>query len=156
MAFQIHALDPKPFTQLFGLPDSVLKERNVVRMAVTESPGFPCRVGLRDMPAGASALLLNFRHQDAASPYRSNGPIFVEEGSSVAASIPRNTIPDVLARRLLSLRAYDAAGMIVDADVVEGRDAEPLIQKLLANDSVSEIHVHFARRGCYAARIVRA
>lgn len=156
MAFQILALDPKPFAALFGLSDAELKERNAVRMPVTESPGFPCRVGLRDMPAGASALLLNFRHQDAASPYRANGPIFVEEGSGAAAVMPANTIPDVLTRRLLSLRAYDGQGMMVDADVVEGREAEPVIQRLLAHESVSEIHVHFARRGCYAAKIVRA
>jgi hypothetical protein len=156
MAFQILALDPKPFTSLYGLSEAELRERHVVRMPVTESPGYPCRVGLRDMPAGASALLLNFRHQDAVSPYRANGPIFVEEGSGAPAAIPPNTIPDVLKRRLLSLRAYDGQGMMVDADVVEGRDAEPLIQKLLAHENVSEIHVHFARRGCYAAKIVRA
>ena len=156
MAFQILALDPNPFASLYGLSDSALKERNVVRMPVTESPGFPCRVGLRDIPTGSTALLLNFRHQDAASPYRANGPVFVEEGRTTAAEIPPNTVPDVLTRRLLSLRAYDAAGMIVDAEVSEGRDAEAQIEKFLSDSNVVEIHAHFARRGCYAARIVQA
>jgi hypothetical protein len=155
MSFQIHALDPKPFLSLYGLSEAELRERHVVRMPVTESPGFPCRVGLRDLPAGTTALLLNYRHQDAASPYRANGPIFVEEGRIEQESLPPDTVPDVLTRRLLSLRAYDSAGMIVDADVVEGADIRPLIAKLFANQAVVDIHVHFARRGCYAARIVR-
>jgi hypothetical protein len=155
MSFQIHALDPKPFQSLFGLPEAELRERNVVRMTAAEHPGFPCRVGLCDMPVGASALLLNFRHQDAASPYRANGPIFVEEGRNAPAVIPPGIVPDVLVRRLLSLRAYDVAGMIVDADVVEGRDADAHIRRMLSDPAVSEIHAHFARRGCYAARITR-
>jgi hypothetical protein len=156
MSFQIHALDPKPFKDLFGLSDPELMERNAVRMKVTESPGFPCRVGLRDMTVGATALLLNTRHQDARSPYRANGPIFVEEGAMAAAQIAPNHVPDVIRRRLLSLRAYDAAGMMLDADVVEGADAEGLIARLFSNQDVTDIHVHFARRGCYAARITRS
>lgn len=155
MSFQILALDAGPFAPLFGLSEAELKERHVVRMPVTESPGFPCRVGLRDMPVGASALLLNYRHQDAASPYRANGPIFIEEHQAKSVMLPPGIVPDVLTRRLVSLRAYDAAGMIVDADVVEGREIEPLIAKFFAHDGVVDIHVHFARRGCYAARIAR-
>jgi Protein of unknown function (DUF1203) len=156
MSFQILALDPSPFAKLFGLSDADLRERNAVRMAVTEEPGFPCRVGLRDMPVGASALLLNWRHQDAASPYMANGPIFVEEGVTAAATLAPDEIPDVLRRRLLSLRAYDANGMMIDAEVVEGQEAGSLIARLFDNPHTNETHVHFARRGCYAARIVRA
>lgn len=156
MSFQVLALDPKPFVPLFGLSDADLCERNVVRMTVDESPGFPCRTGLCDMPVGATALLLNWRHQDAASPYRASGPIFIQEGCDAPAAIPANLLPDVLSRRLLSLRAYDAAGMMVDAEVVEGREAAPLIARFLDNRNVHDIHAHFARRGCFAARIVRA
>jgi hypothetical protein len=156
MPFQVLALDPERFTGLFGLSDIALRERNVVRMPVTETPGFPCRVGLRDMEVGKTALLLNWRHQDAPSPYRANGPIFVEDGLTGAATLAPGEVPDVLRRRFLSLRAYDAGGMMIDADVVEGRDLEPLISKLFLNADVQDIHVHFARRGCYAARITRA
>jgi hypothetical protein len=58
--------------------------------------------------------------------------------------------------RLLSLRAYDAAGMMLDADVVEGTEVEPLIERLFANPDVSYIHVHDAKQGCYSGRIDRA
>jgi Protein of unknown function (DUF1203) len=61
----------------------------------------------------------------------------------------------VLRGRLLSLRAYDAKGMMVDADVVGGAEVEDLIKRLLDNAEVSYIHAHNAKRGCYAAHIER-
>jgi len=57
--------------------------------------------------------------------------------------------------RLLSLRVFDADGMMVDADVAEGAAVEPLIVRLLANPAVSYIHAHNAKRGCYSGRIER-
>jgi hypothetical protein len=57
--------------------------------------------------------------------------------------------------RLLSLRAYDACGMMLDADVVDGREVEALIARLFANAQVDCIHAHNARWGCYSGRIDR-
>jgi transcriptional regulator len=65
-------------------------------------------------------------------------------------------VPQMLRSRLLSLRAFDAQGMLLDADVVEGGDVETLIARLFANARVAYIHVHFARPGCYAALVERA
>jgi hypothetical protein len=45
--------------------------------------------------------------------------------------------------------------MMVEAEVVEGRDAAPLIETWLADDKVAYLHAHYARRGCFAARIDR-
>lgn len=156
MDYQIHALDPSPFAHLFGASDGALRQANAVRMKVDSDPGFPCRTGLRDLPVDTWALLVNHAHQTAASPYRASGPVFVEEGLCAPAVVPPNVVPDALTRRLLSLRAYDAAGMMVDAEVIDGRDAQPLIARFLADPAVAQIHAHFARRGCYAARIARA
>lgn len=58
--------------------------------------------------------------------------------------------------RLLSLRAYDAAGMMVDADVVDGHEIEALIARLLGRADSAYIHAHNAKRGCYSGRIDRA
>ncbi|HEY5205724.1 MAG TPA: DUF1203 domain-containing protein, partial [Roseiarcus sp.] len=66
----------------------------------------------------------------------------------------RNEIPDVLRIRPISLRAFDALGDMVDADLTEG-DLEPAIERLFANPEAAYIHAHYARRGCYAARIDR-
>ena len=58
-------------------------------------------------------------------------------------------------KRLLSLRAFSSDGSIVDADVVDGREAEPVIERLLADPRTDYIHAHYAKPGCYAARIDR-
>jgi len=60
----------------------------------------------------------------------------------------------MLRTRLLSLRAFDAHGMLVDADVVDGRALEPALDRLLAD--AAYVHVHFAKPGCYAALVRRA
>ena len=67
-----------------------------------------------------------------------------------------NVVPPALRERLLSLRAFDARGMMVDADIAEGANAEALIERLLANPEVDYLHAHFARRGCFGARVERA
>ena len=46
--------------------------------------------------------------------------------------------------------------MMIDADVVGGREVETLIQRLFVNPEVRYIHAHNAGRGCFAARIDRA
>ena len=64
-------------------------------------------------------------------------------------------MPDSLATRLLSVRAFDPEGMMIDADVVEGAALEPLIERMFEDPRVDYLHVHNARRGCYAARVDR-
>jgi hypothetical protein len=61
-----------------------------------------------------------------------------------------------LRRRTLSLRAFDARHEMTDADLVEGAQCEDLIARLFADRRVDYLQAHFARRGCYAARIERA
>ena len=73
----------------------------------------------------------------------------------MSVPVPVNTVPDVLGRRLLSVRAFDNEGMIVDADVVEGAESAAVFLRLLANDKAAYLHVHNAKRGCYAARVDR-
>ena len=58
--------------------------------------------------------------------------------------------------RLLSLRAYDDEGMMLDADIVEGREVERVIEQFFADPEIRYIHVHNAKRGCYSGRIDRA
>ena len=43
--------------------------------------------------------------------------------------------------------------MMVDADVVEGERLSALLTALLSKQAVEYLHVHFAKRGCYAARV---
>ena len=57
--------------------------------------------------------------------------------------------------RLLSIRAYDAAAMMIDADVSHGSELEGAIGDLLANGKVSYLHIHNAGPGCYNCSVVR-
>ena len=109
---------------------------------------------MRDAEPGETVLLLNHVCQPADTPYRASHAIFVREGA--AAAYDRvDVVPAVMRARLLSLRAFDADGMMLDADVVEGAAVELLIARLFANADVSYIHAHYAKRGCYSGRIDR-
>jgi hypothetical protein len=123
---------------------------------IADAPtGFPCRVSLREAPEGSRMLLLNFEHQPANTPYRSRHAIFVRDGAEeVHPGV--NEVPEVLASRTLSVRAFDEAGQMVDAAVVSGREAGPAFERLLAVPGAAYLHVHNAGRGCYAARVDRA
>jgi hypothetical protein len=155
MAFRITGLSPEPFDHLFGLPDDKLAEHGVKRYVADEVPGYPCRIEMRDAEPGETVLLLNHVCQPAETPYRASHAIFIREGAT-DKYYHVDQVPGVMRVRLLSLRAYDTEGMMLDADVVEGDKIEPLISKMFADLDVSYIHAHNAKRGCYAGRIDRA
>lgn len=153
--FVVRGLHPAPFRPLYGLGEAALAERQVVRVTADAMPGFPCRVTLEDAAPGETLLLLNYEHLPVATPYRSRHAIFVREGAG-AAAVVADRLPEQLARRLLSIRAFDDQGMMTDAEVLEGAVAEPLVRDWLARPEVAYLHAHNARRGCFAARIERA
>lgn len=155
MDFRVLPIDPAPLQHLFGLSDQALAAFGAEAMVVDQSPGFPCRIGLRDPAVGARMLLLNFEHQPGATPYRSRHAIFIEDGACPAEPAI-NQIDSYLTTRLLSVRAFDATHHMHDADVCAGGDAAELFQRLLAPPEVAYLQVHTARRGCFLARVERA
>ncbi|MGP9819810.1 DUF1203 domain-containing protein [Salinarimonas sp. NSM] len=155
MTFRIIGLSPQPFLPLYGLPDAELAARGVRRLVVDSAPGCPDRIEMRDARPGETVLLLNHVSQPADTPYRASHAIFVREGARETYDRV-GEVPEVMRIRLLSLRAFDAHGMMRDADVVDGAAVEPLIERLLADPDVRTIHVHYAKRGCYSGAIERA
>lgn len=154
MSFQVIALPATEFEALYGLSDDELLRRGIRTSIANAQPGFPCRVSLRDAEPGARMFLMNYEHQPTNSPYRSTHAIYVQEGASTAR-VNANEVPDVLRVRLLSVRAFDSDGMIIDADVIDGNDAAQTFQRMLTNANAEYLHVHNAKRGCYAARVER-
>ena len=154
MDYVVGGLPLEPFAPLFGLGEAELRARGIARVTADARPGYPCRITLEDAEPGETLLLLNWRHLDADSPYRADGPVFVRE-SALATARVRNAIPDQQRTRLLSVRAYDAAGWMRDAEVVDGGELEPLIERFFADPRIAFLHAHNARRGCYACRIDR-
>ena len=154
MAYVIRGLDPTPFEHLFGRPDDELAAAGVIRMTADAKPGFPCRVTLEDAEPGEDLLLLNYEHLPVDTPYRSRHAIFVRDGAMSPARFV-DEVPEQLSRRLLSVRAFDRAGMMTDADVVEGVGLDPLVRRMFADPAVDYLHVHNAKRGCFAAEVRR-
>lgn len=75
---------------------------------------------------------------------------------ATATRIAVNEVPDQQRRRLLSVRAYDAGHTMLDAEVVAGTGLERLIGRFFREPRIEYLHVHNARRGCYACRVTRA
>jgi len=155
VAFRITGLKPDAFIPLYGLSDTELAARGVRRKKVDSDPGFPDRIELRDIPVGDHALLLNYMHQAADTPFRATHAIFVREGAT--ETFDRiDAVPEVMRRRLLSVRAFDADGMMIAADVTEGTVLDELIARMFGDSNAAYLHAHYARQGCFAARIDRA
>ena len=153
--FQITGLGLDGFRGLFTLDDDALTRRGAKRYIADRKPGFPCRVSLQDAEPGERVVLVPFSHQPADSPYRASGPIFVREAAE-AASLPPETVPGLLRTRLLSVRAYDAGDLMIDAEIVDGRELEPVLVRMFDQARVAYAHIHFARPGCFACRVDRA
>jgi hypothetical protein len=154
MSFRITGLPLEPFAPLFGLADADLARHGALRYVADSQPGFPCRITLEDAAPGERVLLLPYLHQPADTPYRASHAIFVRESAARNASFV-DEVPPVLAVRTISLRAFDRAGMMLDADLAEGSELQPRIEHLLAGSQTSYLQAHYAKRGCYAARIER-
>lgn len=152
--FRVTGLPAASFESLFHLSDEALAARDARRVVVDHKPGYPDRIALRDAEVGETAILVNHAHLTKPGPYRASHAIFVIEGET--RTFDRiDAIPDVLRSRTLSLRAFDDDESMVDAALVDGRDAETAIRRLFAAPAVAFIHVHYATRGCYACRVDR-
>lgn len=156
MSYSITGLPIEPFQPLFGLPDAELAKRQVIRMIADAPVGFPCRVLLEDAKPGDSLLLLSHEYQPAETPYRGRHAIFVNEAATAPRSFVGEVPPVLTVRKAISLRAYDADHMMIDADVVPGPAVEAQILRFFEEPRTGYIHAHNAGRGCFAARIDRA
>jgi hypothetical protein len=154
MSFRILGLQPAQFEPLFALDDLALAERSMRKVAIDEPHSAPCRVTLEDAEPGERVILLPFAHHVAHSPYRAAGPIYVRE-TARAAFDRIDELPPVFSGRLLAVRAYDAHGMMLDAEVADS-DPRELFTRFFADPATDYIHVHCARRGCYSCRVERA
>lgn len=153
MSFRITGLPAETFQPFFAMSDAELARRQARRLTA-DGPGYPCRVSLTDAAPGDELILLNYQHQDADTPFRASHAIYVRPGEQRYDSVA--DVPLQLRKRLLSIRAFDQSGMMLEADVADGTAVEPVIDRMFGNDKVAYLHLHYARQGCYAARVDRA
>jgi hypothetical protein len=152
--FQLIGLSAGQFSDLYSLSDEQLAPLGILRVRADSQPGFPCRISLRDAEPGEELLLLPYEHQPATSPYRASGPIFVRVHAQQSI-LPPGEIPPYVALRQISLRAYDAHHMMLDAEVRPGDAVAAEIEHLFSNPQVAYIHLHNAKRGCFSCRVER-
>lgn len=154
MQFRISGLDAAPFLHLFGQDEHYLKQHGALRVNVDSFPGYPDRISLCDIPVGETAILINHIYQPADTPYHGTHAIYLWEGCT-RQGIYSNTIPESIGARLLSLRAFNKHHLMLHADICEGANAKALLTHFFDDASVSFIHIHNAKRGCYAGLVER-
>src|SRR5437870_10724937 len=118
--FRIVGLPLTQFEPLFSLDDNELAQKGARRLIVDAKPGFPCRVSLQDAKIGERVILAPFVHHNVESPYRASGAIFIRETAKEIELAP-GEIPDVVTSRVMSVRAYNDKGMMVNARSEERR-----------------------------------
>jgi hypothetical protein len=155
MTFRITALPAAPFAPLFAMSDAALASLGARRVVADAGHGFPCRISLADAELGETLILTHFEHHPVATPFRASHAIYVRAAAAEARPAP-GEVPPMLRSRLLSLRGFDAEGMLRAAEVADGTALEPAIETMLADRTIAYLHLHFARPGCYAARVERA
>jgi hypothetical protein len=152
MGFRITGLPAEDFSHLFSLDDVELTTLGAVRR--TAQHPAPCRISLTDATPGDEVILVNYEHHPVDSPYRMRFAIYVRKGEETYDKV--DEVPEQLRKRTLAARAFDADGMMVKFELVEGAKLQEAIERLLADPRAAYLHLHFAAPGCYAARVERA
>ena len=65
-------------------------------------------------------------------------------------------MPEAFRSGVMALRAFGRGNMLCAADIAQGTDLEGLIERLFASAHTHYVHAHYAKPGCFAARIERA
>jgi hypothetical protein len=110
----------------------------------------PCRRCLRDATAGEPLVLASYDPFTVRSPYAGSGPVFVHADGCTPFE---GAETEQVGGRTLSIRAYDADAMLVDASVLAGERFEDAAREMLDDPDVAFLHVHFAGPGCFAFRV---
>lgn len=153
MNFKITAIENK-YNYLFNLNEEDLASKGVVKMIVDKKPGYPCRVTLEDVEIGEEVILFSFEYHKTDSPYKAIGPIFIRKNAK-KANLNINEIPEMLFKRLQSLRVYNKNGIMIEAKTLEGKEIRKEIESIFSNDLANYIQIHNANPGCYNCQVNR-
>lgn len=154
---RVESLESALYASLFGLSDGALEARGIRRQFASAEPGinYPCRVSLGYAQAGEELLLLSHRHLDMpGTPYRAEGPVYVRRIAQAYAR--KGEFPEIILQRAMAVRAYDASGMMIAAELAEKEALKQLTREYLARPDIAHVDFHSARRGCFFCRIRRA
>lgn len=153
--FIIKPIEKSMFSEYFNLNDQQLEKFSAKWLIADSKPGFPCRVSLKEAEIGERVLLIPYKYHDVNSPYKASGPIFIRE-DAVEAKLNINEIPEILTKRLLSVRAYSEDSIMIHAKTTLGSGLEKIIYNQLTDANVKYLQVHNANPGCFNCTVYRA
>jgi hypothetical protein len=142
--------------EIAPLPDDVLGRARSERtdasgnpvVAVTADGGEPLRCCLRDAEPGEAIFLFGYEPVLPPSPYREVGAVFAH-AVACPGPVEHGAYPSTWRGRAQVLRAYDERGWICDARVHDGTSPEAVIEEMLQNSAVVQIHSRNVAYGCY-------
>ena len=148
--------------QIEAIPAAELDRIRAVGQDVEGNPftprdaggGEPLRCCLRPAREGERVALIAYRPTGTAGAYAETGPVFVHAQPCAGYPADGGWPPEFRDRRQV-LRAYDAAGRIADATLVDGAAAEEGIAKLLADPAHAVVHSRNVLYGCYMFAVSR-
>lgn len=125
-------------------------------LAATVDPegGEPLRCCLRESAPGERTALIAYRPFPWDGIYAEVGPVFIHRDQCPGYQAA-DAYPEGFRHRQQILRAYGHDRTIVDAEIVEGADAEDAVSALLARPDVDFIHSRNVAYGCFMFTIHR-
>ena len=120
-----------------------------------DSPGSsPCQHCLRWAQPDERVILFPYAAIPSGHPYSETGPIFVHANECQRYSATNEYPADFRNGRVF--RAYDSNYKIVDAEIVNGREPEVVIESLFQNPDTAFVDVRSVTHGCFTFRVQRA
>lgn len=129
---------------------------NPLRRSISTGTGAPCRHCLRNGTKGEEMLLGSYRLVAPVGIYWTPSPIFLH-AADCPAYAGTGEIADIVRTSLISVRAYDAAQMVLYdlGQVADGTNADAPLARALADPRTSFVNIHTAKPGCLLTRVER-
>ncbi len=127
----------------------------VKRMTATNDSGFPCRVCLHYAKPGEEMLLGSYNLPKPQGLYWTPSPIFVHAEPCTPYEGADEIVDIVRHNALVSVRAYDADGMVLYdlGQVSDGTEVDAPLARALGDVRTSFVNIHTARPGCLLCRV---
>lgn len=117
-------------------------------------PDVPLRCCLRKSLADEPVWLFRYSPPFGKGPYSEVGPVFTHVECAGTPSLDR--LPVGLLNNPRILRSYNAAGQIVDGEVVEPGSFDRAIEGLFNDPSIEAVQVRSLSHGCFFFGVTRA
>ena len=154
--FQCVAIDPAVAERFraTGVDD---RGNALIRMTATADGGFPCRVCLAYAKPGEEVLLGSYDLVKPQGVYWTPSPIFVHAEPCVPYAGADEVAEIVRRNAIVSVRAYDARGMVLYdlGRVSDGAEVDEPLAAALGDERTEFVNIHTARPGCLLCRVER-